>query len=48
MLVWHDERDFYKVTKTTQHLIFNGVFTYPKKILDIRMDTGSAGEIIFL
>lgn len=48
MLVWHDERDFYKVTKTKQQLFCNGVFTYHKKTLDIRMDARSAGEIIFL
>ena len=36
------------VSDTPQHLFFNGVFTYPKKTLDIRMDTRSAGEIIFL
>ena len=36
-----------EVTKTTQEIFFNGVFTYHKKKLDIGLQTGFAGEIIF-
>ena len=36
------------VSDTPQQLFFNKVFTYHKKTLDIRMNTCSAGEIIFL